>query len=97
VSARIAIRVRVDAEKLAHPHPEPRFLESLARAALLRALSPLEKTAREPPFPLEGRAAPADQKKAAGGVADPGVHGDARDLFLTVELPHARHHSSGEP
>jgi hypothetical protein len=60
VSARIAVGVRVDAEKLAHPHPEPGLLEGLARAALLRALSPLEKAARQAPFPLEWRTAPAD-------------------------------------
>lgn len=57
MSARIAFRIRIHAEKLADPHLDAGFLEGLTRARLLRRLSPLAEPTRKRPAAPEGLAA----------------------------------------
>jgi hypothetical protein len=86
VAPRIAVRRGVDAEELSDAHLEPRLLERLARAAVLRPFLPVQKAAWQSPAALERRPSPPDEQEPSALVHDPGVHGHARYLLAPVKV-----------
>src|SRR4029453_1304922 len=78
VAARVSIRPRVDAEKVADLHGEPGFLLRLARAARFGGLFVLAETAGQRPASLERWPPAPDQKDPSLAVADPRVDRQTR-------------------
>src|SRR5215213_8684936 len=69
VAARVAVRLRVNADEARDLHGETRLLRNLAYGGLMHRLPHVHKTPWQRPLPLEGIAAAADQNH-------PGLGGD---------------------
>ena len=88
VSARVASRIRIDAEDLsdrAALQQGVRYLEAglfqdFPGAGFLGRLAPLRESARQRPLSPERRASAADEEDPPATVADPGVDGQPRRL-----------------
>jgi hypothetical protein len=78
VTAWIAVRFGVDAEKLSDADPEPGLLEGLPRAAGLGRLLPLAESAGKSPGTPIRRPAPLNQEQAAAPVDDERIDGQTR-------------------
>jgi hypothetical protein len=95
VSARIPIGVRVHSEQRSDAHFEARLFECLPGATFLRPLVPVEEAAGKTPAALERRTAAAHEEESSLFVANPGVHGDSRNLLALVEKTRIGHASPG--
>ena len=80
VTARIALRVRVDAEELSDPDFDSRLLGDLASAATLGRFARVAEAARQRPTAPEGRFSASNEKEAAPAVSHPRVHGETGSL-----------------
>ena len=80
VSARVASRIRIDAEDLSDPRLEAGLFHDFPGAGFLGRLAPLRESARQRPLSPERRASAADEEDPPATVADPGVDGQPRRL-----------------